>query len=60
VLTVGETSDFAKRGGMIQFVMDGRRVRFELHLATAEQMGLNIRSDLLRVAVAVKRTSSEE
>jgi hypothetical protein len=32
ILTVGENPDFTKRGGMIQFVLDGNRVRFEINL----------------------------
>ena len=53
VLTVGETANFAQRGGMIQFVADGPRVRFIVNRAAAESAGLSLRADLLRVATRV-------
>jgi hypothetical protein len=55
ILTVGETPDFLKRGGMIQFVPEGKRVRFSINLAAAQRAGLNPGSDLLKVAAAVRR-----
>jgi hypothetical protein len=53
ILTVSDMRDFADRGGMIQFVVEGERVRFEVNRAAAEQAGLSLSSDLLRVATAV-------
>jgi hypothetical protein len=53
VLTVSEIPGFSRRGGMIQFVLDGERVRFEINRANAESAGLTLTSDLLKVAVAV-------
>ncbi len=55
VLTVSDMSDFTKSGGMIQFVLDGNRVRFEINLSAAQKAGLTLSSELLRVAVAVRR-----
>jgi YfiR/HmsC-like len=55
VLTVGDIFDFTRQGGMIQFVLDGNRVRFEINLAAAQRAGLNLSSQLLKVAVAVRR-----
>jgi hypothetical protein len=55
VLTVSDMSDFTKRGGMIQFVLDGNRVRFEINLSAAQRAGVTLSSELLRVAVAVRR-----
>ena len=46
---------FADRGGMIQFVLDGNRVRFEINLNAAQHSGLSLSSQLLKVAVAVRR-----
>jgi len=57
VLTVSDISDFSNRGGMIQFVLEGDRVRFEINRASAEGAGLTLTSDLLKVAVAVKGAS---
>jgi hypothetical protein len=54
-LTVSDMSDFTKRGGMIQFVLEGNRVRFEINLRAARNAGLTLSSELLRVAVAVRR-----
>jgi hypothetical protein len=55
VLTVSELPDFSRRGGMIQFVFDGSRVRFEINLTTAAGEGLTLSSDLLKVASKVRR-----
>jgi hypothetical protein len=53
VLTVGESRDFAAQGGMIGFVMENARVRFEVNLQAAKQMRLNISSKLLSLAKMV-------
>jgi hypothetical protein len=55
VLTVSDMPDFAKRGGMIQFLLEGDRVRFEINLESAGKSHLVMASDLLNVAVSVKR-----
>lgn len=55
VLTVSDMPDFSKRGGMIQFVFDGDRIRFEINLEGAEKSHLVFPSELLKVAVAVRR-----
>jgi hypothetical protein len=58
VLTVSDMPDFSRRGGMIGFVIERGRVRFEVNLAAAENAGLTVKSELLRVAKTV-RTSSQ-
>jgi hypothetical protein len=55
VLTVSDMPNFARRGGMIQFVLEGERVRFEINLASAESARLVLSSELLKVAASVKR-----
>jgi hypothetical protein len=55
VLTVSDMPRFVGRGGMIQFVQEGGRVRFEIGLAPAQEAGLSLSSELLRVASAVRR-----
>jgi hypothetical protein len=50
VLTVGDASDFLKRGGAIAFIRDGDRVRFDVNVGEAQRGGLEISSRLLRVA----------
>ena len=57
VLTVSDIPGFSRRGGMIQFVMEGDRVRFEINLATAESARLVLSSELLKVAAAVRRNA---
>jgi len=54
VLTVSDIPEFSQRGGMIQFVLQGDRVRFEINRANAEGNGLILTSDLLKVAVVVR------
>lgn len=53
VLTVGETSDFAASGGIIQFVQDGGRVSFVINVDAASRAGLKIRAGLLALARVV-------
>jgi hypothetical protein len=55
VLTVGDQPEFLKRGGMIQFVLEGNRVRFQVNLTAAKKAGLNLSSELLKVAADVRR-----
>ena len=55
VLTVSDMPGFTRRGGMIQFVLEGDRVRFEINLASAESSRLVLSSELLKVAASVKR-----
>jgi hypothetical protein len=56
VLTVSDMPDFTRRGGMIQFVVESNRVRFEVNLTSAERAGLILSSQLLKVAIDVKRS----
>jgi hypothetical protein len=56
ILTVSDLPHFSQRGGMIQFVLDGSKVRFEINLASAEEAGLSVSSELLKVAANVRRT----
>lgn len=50
VLTVGETDDFVKQGGMIGFCMDNNKVRFDINVKAAERAKLKISSRLLLLA----------
>lgn len=60
VLTVSDMPDFTARGGMIQFVMRDNKVRFEVNLTAAERAGINLSSELLKVAVGVHRDQGRE
>lgn len=53
VLTVGETSDFAASGGIIQFVPQGDRVDFLINVDAAGRAGIKIRAALLALAQVV-------
>ena len=55
VLTVSDMEQFSERGGMIEFVPQGGRVRFAVNVSNTEDAGLSLSSELLKVAVAVKR-----
>jgi hypothetical protein len=55
VLTVSDMPRFVGRGGMIQFVTAGSRVRFDIDMQPAQEAGLALSSDLLRVANSVRR-----
>jgi hypothetical protein len=56
VLTVSDVPQFAQRGGMIGFTLDGSRVRFTVNLAAAHEAGLQMNSELLRVAVEILKS----
>lgn len=53
VLTVGDSGDFLPLGGVINFVVEQDRVRFEISLAAAQRQRLKISSKLLAVARVV-------
>jgi hypothetical protein len=56
VLTVSDMPDFVRRGGMIQFTLEGEKIRFEINLASAESARLILSSELLKVATDVTKT----
>ncbi len=62
VLTVGETEDFARLGGIIGLVRSGDRLRFEVNLDAARDAGLELSSQLLKLASIVwqKGRASDE
>ncbi|MBV9505912.1 MAG: YfiR family protein [Acidobacteriia bacterium] len=55
ILTVGEGNRFLRAGGMIAFVIDDRRVRFDISQGAAEKAGLKLSAKLLTVARLVSR-----
>ena len=54
VLTVGEGEAFLREGGMIAFVTENRRVRFDINMAAARNGRVRLSSRLLQVARSVK------
>jgi hypothetical protein len=55
VLTVGESEKFTAAGGMINFVREADKVRFEINASAAEQRGLKISAQLLKLAKAIHK-----
>ncbi len=53
VLTVSDVPGFLDRGGMIQFLVIAKRVRFSVDLRPATRNGIGLSSELLKVAVNV-------
>jgi len=58
-LTVGESKGFIDQGGLINFVVDGGNVRFEINRSGAERAGLRISSRLLQLARLVEPGTEE-
>jgi hypothetical protein len=54
VLTVGETPDFAARGGILELAMQESMVQFEVNIAAAQKAGLIISSKILRLGRVIK------
>ena len=54
-VTVGDTPGFLDHGGMMNFILEGSKVRFEIDLNAAEQAGLKISSKLINLAVAANK-----
>ncbi|MBU1517477.1 MAG: YfiR family protein [Planctomycetes bacterium] len=54
ILIIGDMPKFLEAGGgMINFVLEEQKIRFEVDAAAAKQAGLKIRSQLLRLATRV-------
>jgi len=53
VLIVGDMNNFLESGGIINFVIEDKKVRFEINNIVAKQAKLDIRSKLLRLAKKV-------
>jgi hypothetical protein len=58
VLTVANVPGFVEGGGMVDFVAEDDKVRFEIHQARAEKAGLKISARLLALARVVESDPS--
>jgi hypothetical protein len=58
VLTISEAPGFAKRGVMINFILENSQIRFEANVEAARQAGLNVSSRLLNLAKIVQTEAS--
>lgn len=54
VLTVADTGGFLDQGGIINFILEKSKVRFEINQEAAERAGIKISSKLLRLATNAK------
>ena len=54
-VTVGESEDFLRAGGMVAVRIEQARLRFDVDLHPAEQAGIRFSSRLLAVASSVRR-----
>lgn len=59
ILVVGDQERFAHRGGMVNFVKDGGKLRFEVNTVAVESSGLKMSAKLLQVAKQVKAEPSK-
>jgi hypothetical protein len=55
VVTIGESASFAAADGMITFVREGDKLRFEINSTAAERAGLKFSAQLLKLATVVHR-----
>ncbi|MBF0381272.1 MAG: YfiR family protein [Magnetococcales bacterium] len=55
ILTVGDMPQFAKRGGIIGFVIKNKKVRLEINIDAAKREGLKISANLLEVATIIHK-----
>ena len=60
VLTISDESSNPSKAGIINFVVQDDRVRFEIDNEAAAQNGLVISSKLLSLAINVKQRASRE
>lgn len=55
VLTIGESDAFFKQGGIINFVIESEKIRFDINIGQAEATGLKISAQLQKLAKSVRR-----
>jgi len=57
VLTVGETERFTEAGGIVNFVSEENKIRFQINDVNAKNAGLKISSKLLSLASSRRANS---
>jgi len=60
ILSVADMEGFAHRGGIINFIMTGKNVRFEINVNAAQLAELQISSKLLRLSKIIKNNYQED
>jgi len=59
ILTIGDAPGFAKRGGIINFMLEDNKVRFEVNVEAAKHADLTISSRLLTLARIVQQAAAD-
>lgn len=54
-LTIGESDDFTLRGGIIRLYTESNRLRFIINVDNAKQEGIQVSSNLLKLATHVEQ-----
>ncbi len=60
VLTVADFESFARRGGMIQLIKEGNKIRFAINVDAAKRHGFRISSKLLQLAEVIRDPDTPE
>jgi hypothetical protein len=55
ILTISDIREFSKQGGMVTLVTEKEKVRFEVNLDAAQEAGLKISSQLLKLANIIRK-----
>ncbi|MDX1582486.1 MAG: YfiR family protein [Thermoanaerobaculia bacterium] len=55
ILTIGDTAGYAEAGVMINFYLDGDRIRFEINENAVSDSGLEVDTRLLKLARVIER-----
>jgi hypothetical protein len=58
ILLVGESDEFTRRGGIIRLYLAGNKVRFEINAGSAQQRGLRLSAQLLKLGTAAGKRAS--
>ena len=54
-LTIGDSEDFTRRGGMIRLYTESNRLRFIINVDNAKREGIQVSSNLLKLATHVEQ-----
>ena len=60
ILTISDTRNFARVGGMINLVLINNKVHFEINISAARRANLRISSKLLSLATIIDEPSAEK
>ncbi len=59
ILTIGDGPGFARRGGIMNFILEDNKVRFEVNVEAAKDADLTISSRLLTLARIVQQVGAD-